>query len=211
MKPSGETIMPSITEVALIGVEFLQPHPKNPNKMPPAMFEKLKKNIERWGVYKPVRVRRIPNQSDYQILGGHQTVEACKELEINEIPCVVLDLDDYQAMNLMLNDNEIKGEHDPVAQARALQAMLEHRALEQVANDTIHTKEKIQAFLDLENKQRQRAVAFTAGKEKSNVYAVEAAYAGEDATFIKGVFARLGGKQTDALLKLCQEYWKKVE
>lgn len=210
-----------------------------------AMMAKLKENISKFGVYKPIRVRKIkrvftPEEmkhlldgaSDalrasvidveklegkpietgtYQIVGGHQTVAACRELGIKEVPAVVMELNDYDALQLMLNDNEIHGEHDPMMEARALEQMAEYRTLEEIAEDTVHDKAKLEAFMALLAKEERKAVAFTANKESADFLNLELAYAGDDAKFMKQVLNQTGkGDPRDAVLEIAKHYFQTV-
>ncbi|MBM4017198.1 MAG: hypothetical protein FJ288_02550 [Planctomycetes bacterium] len=43
-----------------IPLDRLRPHPENSNRMPPALLEKLKRHIQRTGLYEPLVVRPLP-------------------------------------------------------------------------------------------------------------------------------------------------------
>ena len=47
-----------------IPLEQLQPHPENSNRMPPRLLEKLKRHIQRTGLYEPLVVRPLPGTGE---------------------------------------------------------------------------------------------------------------------------------------------------
>lgn len=72
----------------------------NPRKITKKELDKLKAGIEKYGVVQSIVVNK-----DYTIIGGHQRIEACRLLNIKEVPCTILDLkeDDEKELNLALN------------------------------------------------------------------------------------------------------------
>lgn len=61
----------------------------------------LMKSIENNGVLVPLIVRSNPNGNGYEIISGHRRKEACKLLGINEIPVIVREIDDCDAVIAM--------------------------------------------------------------------------------------------------------------
>ena len=55
-------------------------------------------------------VRSNPNGNGYEIISGHRRKEACKLLGINEIPVIVREIDDYDAVIAMIDSN-LQREH----------------------------------------------------------------------------------------------------
>ena len=64
----------------------------------------LAEDIAENGVLSPIIVRLI-DEDTYQILAGHNRVEACKLLGMDSIPSIVKPVDDNQAALIMLNTN----------------------------------------------------------------------------------------------------------
>jgi len=79
----------------------------NPRKIGSTEMKKLKASIERYGFIDPV----IVNQ-DNTIIGGHQRTEAARQLNLKEVPCVVLDLDKDSEKELNIALNKIGGKFD---------------------------------------------------------------------------------------------------
>lgn len=71
---------------------------------PQAKLEELAENIKKNGVIEPICVRPIPN-SRFQIIAGHNRVEASRLAGLATIPALVQQLDDAQAAILMVDSN----------------------------------------------------------------------------------------------------------
>jgi len=73
-------------KVQRISILELKPYEKN-NKMHPAeQVATIKKSIEQYGFNNPVVI-----DSNYSIIAGHGRVLAAKELNMSEVPCLILD------------------------------------------------------------------------------------------------------------------------
>lgn len=66
-------------------------------------YKRIKASIEEFGFIDPI----IVNINNMTVVGGHQRLEILKELNYEEIECVVVNLDDKQEkrLNLSLNKN----------------------------------------------------------------------------------------------------------
>ena len=71
-----------------IEIELLKPFPNHKFKLYTGKrLEDMIESIEQYGVIVPIVVWK--NENDFIILSGHNRVEACKKLGLNEIPCVI--------------------------------------------------------------------------------------------------------------------------
>lgn len=93
----------------------------NPNKMSKRGFDLLVDNIQRTGLSDPILVRPL-NGSDgkmtYRIVGGHHRFDAAVYLGFEEVPCTIIDHDDFDAdaeMFQIVRMNVIHGKLDPAA------------------------------------------------------------------------------------------------
>ena len=98
-------------EVQIIDIQFLTDFSNQPFKVRTdlQMYD-LMKSIENNGVLVPLIVRSNPNGNGYEIISGHRRKEACKLLGINEIPVIVREIDDYDAVIAMIDSN-LQREH----------------------------------------------------------------------------------------------------
>jgi hypothetical protein len=91
-------------EVKLEKISNLKKHPRNYREHPQDQLDHLCKSINEHGIYRPVVLA-----NDGTILAGHGVVQACKQLEIKEIPVIKMEIgsDEPKALKLLTADNEI--------------------------------------------------------------------------------------------------------
>lgn len=77
-----------------------QPFRPYPQEKLIALAEDIREN----GVLSPILVRQI-GEEEYQILAGHNRVNACKMLGMETVPGIIKAVDDNQAALIMLNTN----------------------------------------------------------------------------------------------------------
>lgn len=92
----------------------------NPRKITKKELQKLTESIKTYGLVQPIVVNK-----DLTIIGGHQRVEACRQLGWKEVDVYVLDLnaDDEKTLNLALN--RISGDWDDAALYDLLNSLAE--------------------------------------------------------------------------------------
>jgi len=91
-------------DIVEMPIDRLRPFDNQPFK--PYTEEKLKEladDISEHGVLSPVIVR--PREDHYQILAGHNRVNAARLAGLPTVPCIVRDVDDSEATLIMLNTN----------------------------------------------------------------------------------------------------------
>lgn len=79
-----------------------------------ALFD-LAENIKQNGLINPITVRPIGNR--FEVVAGHRRLSACKIAGKIKIPCVVRDLDDQKAFEVMAAENLERQDVDPVDEA----------------------------------------------------------------------------------------------
>ena len=65
----------------------------------------LVESIRQYGVLNPIIVRKRPTGGGYEIVSGHRRYEACKRLNKFDIPVIVRDLTDEEAILTMVDAN----------------------------------------------------------------------------------------------------------
>lgn len=91
--------------------ENLLPADYNPRKdLKPGdeEYEKLKRSIEQFGYVEPV----IWNRTTGRVVGGHQKLKVLINMGINEVDCVVVEMDENKEKALNVALNKISGEWD---------------------------------------------------------------------------------------------------
>ena len=89
-------------------VSDLKYAPYNPRKIDDKELAKLKRSISEFGYVEPI----VWNQRTGFVVGGNQRLKALRELEIEEVDVVVVDLDDAKEKALNVALNKISGEWD---------------------------------------------------------------------------------------------------
>lgn len=100
-------------KIVTIKIEDLVPAEYNPRQATEKQFEDLKKSIQKFGIVDPI----IVNKRTQGIVGGHFRVEVAKSLDIDEVPCVYVDLTDEEEkeLNIRLNQNTGSWDWDKLA------------------------------------------------------------------------------------------------
>lgn len=89
-----------------------------------ALFE-LMQSIEKEGVLVPLLARPNPAGHGYELIAGHRRKAACKWAGISEVPVIVGDLDDCQAVIAMVDSNLQREHIKPSEKAFAYRMRLE--------------------------------------------------------------------------------------
>lgn len=87
-------------EPLLVDIQNITPHPENPHQ---GDVEEIMGSIRDSGVYRPLWVQT----STGRILGGNTTYAALMELGARRVPVVWLDVDDAEALRILLKDNKL--------------------------------------------------------------------------------------------------------
>lgn len=96
----------------------LKPAGYNPRKWDDDSKAKLKESIERFGLVDPIIVNSAENRKG-TVIGGHFRLEVAKELGIQDIPVVFVNISDIERekeLNLRLNRNQGEFNYDLLAE-----------------------------------------------------------------------------------------------
>ena len=127
-------------------------------------------SVKEYGVLVPIIARPMPD-GGYEIVSGHRRKRACELAGLNEIPAIVRDLDDDEAVIIMVDSNLQRENILPSERAKAYQMKLEaikHQgerrdltsdqvgqklkvAVERVAENAGESKSQVQRFIRLNN------------------------------------------------------------
>ena len=103
-------------------------------KQPRTHFEKekiqeLSVSIQQNGLLQPIVVR--PYQGKYQIVVGERRFRACKLAGLQEVPCLVQELDEKQTATAAIVENIQRENLSPIEEALAYQQLLDTQNLTQ--------------------------------------------------------------------------------
>ena len=98
------TVSPgSACSYIVIPIEQLSTSPLYPFNKNETELRELKTSIRQNGLLQPLLVR--PSKDKYEIICGYRRAQACMQLGISELPCIVRQLTDTEALTYMLVDN----------------------------------------------------------------------------------------------------------
>ena len=111
----------------LIPTELIVPNTYNPNKLSKDEFNELKIEVKRLGKPpKPIIVR--PHDGRYEIVDGEHGWRVAKELGLSEVPCEVVDIDEFEARRQTFKRN-CHGRNDPLKLGQMFEQMRLSRKL----------------------------------------------------------------------------------
>ena len=108
------------------------PAPWNANVMDAAMRQRLRASITRFGMVVPLVVRRLAD-GRFETIGGAQRLQVLQEMEVADVPCVILDVDATTARLIAQALNRIVGADDPGLRLDLLREVLRTIEPEDVA------------------------------------------------------------------------------
>lgn len=98
------TVSPgSACSYIVIPIEQLSTSPLYPFTKNKTELREIKTSIRQNGLLQPLLVR--PSKDKYEIICGYRRAQACMQLGISELPCIVRQLTDTEVLTYMLVDN----------------------------------------------------------------------------------------------------------
>lgn len=115
-------------EIMKVNIDLLDDSPMNFFKpLKEKKYNEVKDSINTLGLLTPLLVR-VKDSGRFEILAGHNRKNICKDLGWDEIPVIVMDVDDDEAEEIMVDTNvEQREEMSPMEIAKAY--AVKHKAL----------------------------------------------------------------------------------
>ena len=110
-----------------VPIEQLHPNPKQPRSLfDDAAIKGLSDSIAQNGVLQPILVRRHPERaSEFEIVAGERRWRAAQMAKLHQVPVVIRELDDGQALELALVENLQREDLSPIEEAEAYQRLID--------------------------------------------------------------------------------------
>lgn len=110
-----------------ISVDELQPGRFQPRKIfDNDSLEELAESIKAHGVLQPILVRAISgSETPFEIIAGERRWRAAQKAQIHEIPAIILDLSDAEALEIGLIENLQRTDLNPVDEAMGYKRLRE--------------------------------------------------------------------------------------
>ena len=108
-----------------VSIEFLHPNPRNPRRQFAATeLDELAASIKERGIIQPIAVRPAPGASgSFEIIAGERRWRAAQRAGIHDVPVVVLDVSDAEALELAIIENVQRVDLNPLEEAAGYQAL----------------------------------------------------------------------------------------
>ena len=87
-------------------------------------LEELAQSISQHGVLQPLLVRPLPS-GGYQLVAGERRWRAARIAKLTEVPVIVKELSDTEAMELAIIENLQREDLNPIEEAEGLQALVD--------------------------------------------------------------------------------------
>ena len=93
-------------QLAELDVDSLVPFSNHPfREYPEEKMREMVESVTEHGILMPILVRPIDSGEGYEIISGHNRVEACRRAGIKTIPATIREMDDDTATILMVDSN----------------------------------------------------------------------------------------------------------
>lgn len=116
-----------------VPTEFIKPNPRNPRKVfHDSDLEDLTNSIREKGIIQPILVRA--NSSDpnlYELIAGERRWRAAQKAGIHEVPVIVVDVSDKEALEIAIIENVQRADLDPIEEAAGYEQLIAEFAYSQ--------------------------------------------------------------------------------
>lgn len=117
--------------VSTLAISEVEPNSEQPRReFTPEALGELADSIREHGILQPLVVRPRPN-GRYQIVAGERRWRAARIAGLNEVPVVVRELDDNEALEIALVENLIREDLNPIEEALGYRTLSERFSMTQ--------------------------------------------------------------------------------
>lgn len=108
-----------------IDVDLITANPDQPRKyFDEDILRELARSIEELGVLQPLMVRPMGN--GYFLIAGERRLRASIMAGLKEVPCIVVDVTDFEADKISIIENVQREDLNPIEEARAYRNLIEN-------------------------------------------------------------------------------------
>ena len=113
-------------KIVYLDIKSIDANPNNPRKaFAEDALKELSESIKELGVLQPITVR--PFDGGYQVVCGERRWRAAKLAGLTEIPAIVRDLNDEEAMDIAITENLQRNDVSPFEEADAFQFLIDNK------------------------------------------------------------------------------------
>ena len=123
--PAAPAVAPGPSDRGL-PIELISPNPHNPRRrFADEELADLSRSIREHGVVQPVVVRRAGAGGRYEIIAGERRWRAAQLAGMTEIPAIIRDVGDREALELAIVENIQRADLNPVEEAAGFQQLID--------------------------------------------------------------------------------------
>ncbi len=132
---AGEKISSEIAEAGLrvdrkVAIELIRANPNNPRRhFAEEQLDDLARSISEHGIVQPILVRTVRDGdlggAKYEIIAGERRWRAAQKAALHEVPIIVRDVDDKEALELAIIENVQRADLNPVEEALGYQQLID--------------------------------------------------------------------------------------
>lgn len=111
------------SHIVEIEIEKIVPNRFQPRKTFSDDISELAESIRTHGVLQPITVR--PLGEKFEIIMGERRFRACEKLGLSKIPCMIVEMDDHESMEVALIENLQRQDLSPIEEALSYKRLLE--------------------------------------------------------------------------------------
>lgn len=118
---------PTSAQRKTVGIGQLTPNPDQPRQFfDPKAIQELADSIREHGLLQPILVRPVPGKSDmFEIIAGERRWRASQKAQLHEVPIIIRDFDDSQALQIGLIENLQRQDLNAIEEARGYQRLMD--------------------------------------------------------------------------------------
>ena len=125
------SIEPAQGSAVKLGINEIEPNRAQPRKtFDEEALSELSQSIATHGILQPLLVRPLTDGS-YQLIAGERRWRAARMAGLTEVPVVIREMSDSEAMELALVENLQREDLNPIEEAKGFQLLMETYALTQ--------------------------------------------------------------------------------
>ncbi len=141
--PTAQSV-PSVSADRRVPIELVVRNPRNPRRdFVEEQLVELAQSIKTHGVVQPIVVRLEPgNTGCYEIIAGERRWRASQRAGLTEIPVIIRQVDDREALEIAIVENVQRSDLNPVEEALGYQQLVDEHNYTQADLGTIIGKSR---------------------------------------------------------------------
>ncbi|MDH4263512.1 MAG: ParB/RepB/Spo0J family partition protein [Spirochaetia bacterium] len=115
-----------------IDIEKIRTNPDNPRKnFDRTSIEELAQTIKQFGLLQPILV--LKKDDHYQVISGERRLRACRQLNLEKVPCILKHLENQEMLEVSLIENIQREQLNPVEEGVVYRDLIEKYNITQEA------------------------------------------------------------------------------